>query len=699
MKRFIKLAVLSASLSVVLVSINITAKTAELNPIKPKIVGGEVATEGDWPWMSALVYTFNEISTSLTVNNISYDSQAFSGGVSGSATGITIDCGIGDEQCSDATNKICLIERGDVNFSVKVENCQAGGGVGAIIYNNKDGIINGTLGDDFTGTIPVVAITQADGISLRATIGTTASLNVAEQVALAQTSTCGASFLGGKWLLTAAHCVDDVTPSQLKVNVGEYDLSNGAENAQAVKRIYMHANYQLDAELNNDLALIELVESVNNEAVTLLDLAQTSQLAIENSAVTIAGWGGREGYDAGGGPTTDFPDVLHQVELQLMTNEECKNTLALSYTEAYEGTFSPEAVGITDAMICASIAGGGKSACQGDSGGPLMVNTNEGWQQIGIVSWGIGCAADGFPGVYTRSALFTDWINEITQGIAINQSINFGIQAQNSPQSTQLTLVNNSPLSANLTFAVEGDTNFTLTSDACNSILAGQTCQLSVNYDANQVGKHNATIVITSDNSDIPSSSSTVSAQTIALASDIKTQLSSDDAALTWYSGGDLAWQLDNTEAAIKSGAISDNQESAVMVTLTGEGELTFDWSVSSEENTDDPDSPYDALSVYLDGELIKFISGEVPYTNEKLEFTAGEHRITWVYDKDTFTSEGDDNAHIRNVVFTSTAVVTPTPPAPTPTNPNARSSSGGSVAWLSLILLAMVNIRRKYKQ
>ncbi|MCW8832395.1 MAG: serine protease, partial [Colwellia sp.] len=545
-------------------------------------------------------------------------------------------------------------------------------------------------------TIPVVAITQADGITLKNNIGTTADIHVAEGAALAQSSTCGASFLGGKWLLTAAHCVEGVDASQLKVNVGEYDLSNGAENAQAVKRIYMHADYQLDVELDNDIALIELVDSVDNEAVTLVNLEQTSLLAMENSTVTVTGWGGRAGYEAGEGPTSNFPNVLHQVDLQLMTNEACKNTLAQSFTALYEGTFTANDVGITEAMICATIAGGGKGSCQGDSGGPLMVNTNEGWQQIGIVSWGIGCAADGFPGVYARSALFTDWINEITQGVAIDQRIDFGIQAHNSPQSTELTLVNNSQLEANLTFAVDGDANFTLANNNCHSMAAGGTCQFEVNYDTADIGNHSAKIIITSDNSDIPTSSASISAQTIALAAEIKTQLSGTDAALTWYSGGNAPWQLDNTEAAIKSGVISDGEESAVMVTLSGEGELSFEWSVSSEENTENPELPYDALYLYLDGGLIKFISGDVAYTSEKVEFTDGEHKITWVYSKDAFSSDGDDNAHIRNVVFTPTAVTTPTPPAPTPTNPNARSSGGGSVAWLSLLLLTLVNIRRK---
>ena len=306
------------------ISVLTYATSAQISPIKPKIVGGEIATEGDWPWMSALVYTFNETTTTLSVDNINYDSQAFSGGVAGTATGVIVDCGIGDNQCDAATGNICLIERGDINFSVKVENCQAGGGIGAIIYNNEEGLFNGTLGDDFTGSIPALAITQADGVALIAIVGSTANLSVSEGVALAQSSTCGASFLGDKWLLTAAHCVDGVSAQQLKVNVGEYDLSNGAENAQSVERIYIHPNYEQDTELNNDIALIELTNSVNNEAVTLINLEQTSLLAMENSTATVTGWGGREGYAPDGGPTSDFPDVLHQVDLQLMTNDTCK---------------------------------------------------------------------------------------------------------------------------------------------------------------------------------------------------------------------------------------------------------------------------------------------------------------------------------------------------------------------------------------
>lgn len=58
------------------------------------------------------------------------------------------------------------------------------------------------------------------------------------------------------------------------------------------------------------------------------------------------------------------------------------------------------------------------SACIGDSGGALVIeyNPNDASTavQLGVVSWGAGCADKSYPGVYASVAMVRDWIDSTT---------------------------------------------------------------------------------------------------------------------------------------------------------------------------------------------------------------------------------------------------------------------------------------------
>ena len=67
---------------------------------------------------------------------------------------------------------------------------------------------------------------------------------------------------------------------------------------------------------------------------------------------------------------------------------------------------------VLDSQICAGYHAGKQDSCQGDSGGPLVAFDASGCPfQIGIVSWGEGCARAKSYGVYTRVSSYIDWIN------------------------------------------------------------------------------------------------------------------------------------------------------------------------------------------------------------------------------------------------------------------------------------------------
>lgn len=659
--------------------------------IQTRIVGGVDSSENAWPSMVALVSTFQAVDTSLTVTNTSYPSSPFTNSPAGSVSGELVNCGLAGEVCLDATDKVCLIMRGEFDFSEKANNCEAGGGIGAIIYNNEPGEVSGTLGDDFAGSIPVVAISQTDGDALAAIlVPRTATLSVTATSTLQQDGSCGGSYLGGKWVLTAAHCVEGNLSNNLKVNVGEYDLSDGAENAVDIVNVFIHPQYEADA-INYDLALIEISGSVNAPAMQLASKATTDQFANANNPATVIGWGGTVGYAANDpdGETSDFPDILQEVELQLYSNDECRDIMSNSTGVA------PSQTGVTDVMICAGTPFGGQSSCQGDSGGPLMVSTGSGWEQIGIVSWGRGCADIGHPGVFSRIAEMSDFTDAVTTGVAIVGQSDFSLTPAGLTTEARLTLLNNSEQTLSPSITIGNASNLTVDNQSCSNLAPGATCLATLSFSPTAAINQTATISVDAGLVGIPASGTQITMDAVGAASDaVSASAGSANDAIAWFTGGDAAWQANATNG-LQSGAIGDLSESYLVATIEGEGTLIFDWSVSSEENTDEPSEPFDALYLVVNGELQDFISGSVNFTTVSVELGAGTNVVEWTYSKDQNTSDGTDQGFVRAVTFTPAVVVTPPTPTPTtPTGSDSSSGGGGSLGWISIGLLGLF-IRR----
>jgi hypothetical protein len=64
--------------------------------------------------------------------------------------------------------KVAIIDRGGCNFTSKAKNAQVAGAVGVVIVYNVSGAPPGLGGTDATVTIPVVSVSQNDGVTLKA---------------------------------------------------------------------------------------------------------------------------------------------------------------------------------------------------------------------------------------------------------------------------------------------------------------------------------------------------------------------------------------------------------------------------------------------------------------------------------------------------------------------------------------------------
>jgi secreted trypsin-like serine protease len=206
---------------------------------------------------------------------------------------------------------------------------------------------------------------------------------------------CGGVLTAPGVVLTAGHCVtgsgkDDT----IEVTAGATDLKSGsAVKARSVAVI--RADGFRDETRGDDWALVKLDRKLGLPA-----LALGHGGADEAGPMTILGWGQTSEN------SLRQQNKLRYATVAIVADKDCARAYRKVGVEL-----------VQDEAICAGRRG--VDTCQGDSGGPMLHETaDHRFVQVGIVSFGLGCARRNYPGVYTQISRFRADIRAATRKLS-----------------------------------------------------------------------------------------------------------------------------------------------------------------------------------------------------------------------------------------------------------------------------------------
>ncbi|XP_069965362.1 trypsin alpha-like [Bactrocera oleae] len=243
------------------------------------------------------------------------------------------------------------------------------------------------------GTIPEGMVRLSDDLSGRIVGGTPTTISSFPwQISLQRSGShsCGGSIYSSNIIVTAAHCLQSVSASILRIRSGSTYWNSGGVLV-SVSTFKTHEGY-IASTYSNDIAIIKLASSLSFSSTTrAIGLATITPPS--GASAVVSGWGT---LSSG---SRSIPRQLQYVGVDIIDRSRCASSSFRYGSEVKPG------------MVCAAAIG--KDACQGDSGGPLV----SGGVLVGVVSWGYGCAAARYPGVYTDVPTYHSWIVEKANSI------------------------------------------------------------------------------------------------------------------------------------------------------------------------------------------------------------------------------------------------------------------------------------------
>ena len=237
---------------------------------------------------------------------------------------------------------------------------------------------------------------------------------------------CGGTIISDRHILSAAHCLRDVSIGRIEVRVGETDfddlgLFSNSRQIFTLVNMRFHDSYLSDlagGTFSNDIMMLQL-RPQNGKLIKFDELVQPA--CLPRSGLEYQGLRPAQTFEAplscnvsGWGKTsreaTVTSPVLRGVEVPLVSDSYCGSP------EAYGRRFQ------SDIMFCAGFTDEGvnRDSCGGDSGGPLACPLLDSglFAVYGVVSHSHpkGCGRE--PGMYTKVSHFTDWVLNAVENLA-----------------------------------------------------------------------------------------------------------------------------------------------------------------------------------------------------------------------------------------------------------------------------------------